>query len=124
MNTWYDKLKKSPITPPSWVVRTVWSILYSLMIISLIVYLSSNYTRKGLILFFCQLTINLLWAQLFFNRRMICASVVNIVFMNIFVVLTYIEFRKSSKIAANLLLPYIAWILLALYLNYYICVNN
>jgi tryptophan-rich sensory protein len=102
----------------------VWASLYTLMGISLIVYLNSGYTTRGLILFGAQLAINLMWSGLFFGQRLICGSVLNVAVMNILVFFTYLEFKKSSAIAANLLLPYMAWILLAAYLNLYICVNN
>lgn len=124
MNKWYENLKKSALTPPAWVFGPVWASLYTLMAISLIVYLNSSYTTKGLVLFISQLVINLMWSGLFFGQRLICGSLLNVVVMNILVFFTYLEFRKSSLIAANLLLPYIAWILLAAYLNLFICVNN
>jgi tryptophan-rich sensory protein len=124
MNKWYENLKKSSLTPPSYVFGPVWASLYTLMGVSLIVYLNSGYTTRGLILFGAQLAINLMWSGLFFGQRLICGSVLNVAVMNILVFFTYLEFKKSSAIAANLLLPYIAWILLAAYLNLYICVNN
>ena len=124
MNKWYDNLKKSSLTPPAWVFGPVWSTLYTLMAISLLVYLNSKYTTLGLILFGAQLIINIMWSTLFFGKRLICGSLANVLIMNVLVFFTYKEFRKSSIIAANLLLPYMAWILLAAYLNWYICVNN
>jgi benzodiazapine receptor len=124
MNNWYDNLNKSSLTPPAWVFGPIWGILYTLMTLSLILYLNSSYTIKGLILFGIQLIINLFWPKLFFEQRQICGSLINVIIMNIFVFLTYLEFKKTSVIAANLLLPYIAWIILAAYLNFYICINN
>lgn len=124
MNEWYKKLNKSSLTPPAFIFGPVWTILYTLITISFIIYLNSNYTTKGLILFGLQLVINLLWPQLFFGKRLICGSLLNILVMNMLVFFTYREFIKSSVVAGNLLLPYMAWILLAAYLNFYICVNN
>lgn len=124
MNYWYDALKKSSLTPPAWVFGPIWTVLYTLMSISLIIYLRSNYTLYGLVLFGVQLVLNLVWSTLFFNKRLICTSALNNIVLNLLVFLTYQEFKKSSIIAANLLLPYMAWIALALYLNLYICLNN
>jgi benzodiazapine receptor len=124
MSDWYRLLKKSTLTPPSYVFGPVWTTLYILMIISLIIYLQSNYTTRGLTLFGAQLAVNLLWSPLFFGKRLLCISLVNVIIMNILVFLTYIEFKKSSVLASNLLLPYMVWILLAAYLNLYICINN
>jgi benzodiazapine receptor len=124
MNKWYENLKKSSLTPPAYIFGPVWASLYTLMAISLIIYLNSNYTTKGLILFGVQLGINLMWSGLFFGKRLICGSLINVLIMNILVFFMYLEFKKSSLIAANLLLPYMIWILLAAYLNLYICINN
>jgi benzodiazapine receptor len=124
MNKWYENLKKSSLTPPAWVFGPVWASLYTLMAISLLVYLNSKYTTLGLVLFGAQLIINITWSTLFFGKRLICGSLANVLIMNVLVFFTYNEFRKSSLIAANLLLPYMVWILLAAYLNWYICVNN
>uniref|UniRef100_A0A6C0DUE3 Tryptophan-rich sensory protein n=1 Tax=viral metagenome TaxID=1070528 RepID=A0A6C0DUE3_9ZZZZ len=124
MNDWYKNLKKSVLTPPAYVFGPIWATLYLLMTISLIIYLNAGYTTRGLILFGSQLAINLMWSRLFFGQRLICGSLLNEIIMNILVFFTYVEFKKSSTIAANLLLPYMVWILLAAYLNLYICVNN
>ncbi len=124
MNEWYKTLKKSSLTPPAWIFGPVWSLLYTLIAISLLVYLNSNYTTKGMLLFGAQLIINLMWSELFFSKRLLCGALLNVVVMNILVFFTYLEFKKSSTTAAILLLPYMVWILLAAYLNLYICINN
>ena len=124
MNLWYNNLKKSNITPPAYVFTPVWILLYTLMTISLIFYLRSNYTIKGLVLFSIQFILNILWSPIFFSKHLICSSTLVNLGMNIFLYYTYVEFRKSSTIASNLLIPYMIWIALALYLNFYICLNN
>ncbi len=125
---WYNKLHKSSLTPPSWVFGVVWPILYILIIASFVVYIRQkpkiSYTDKGVILFMCQLILNLIWSPLFFNLRRICLSLIVIVSLVIFVLLTAKEFYKTSPLSSYLLLPYIIWITFATYLNYYICVNN
>jgi benzodiazapine receptor len=124
MNRWYENLKKSSLTPPAWVFGPIWAILYMLLAVSLMIYLNSKYTTKGLILFGLQLAINLAWPYIFFGKKQICISLLNIFIINILIILTYIEFRKSSLLAANLLIPYILWLQLAEYLNFYICISN
>lgn len=121
---WYKNLKKSSLTPPAFIFGPIWGVLYTLMGISLLLYLKSNYTTYGLILFTAQLLINLIWPTLFFGKRLICGSLLNVIIMNILVFLTYIEFKRTSLLSANLLLPYMTWILLAAYLNLFICINN
>jgi tryptophan-rich sensory protein len=124
MNDWYKKLKKSQLTPPSNVFGPVWGILYALMAVSLILYLFSKYTSAGIFLFVLQLAVNLSWSDIFFRQRQLCTSAIVLLALNFLVFFTFLEFKKSSYLAGILLLPYMAWILLALYLNIYICQNN
>lgn len=121
---WYAKLKKSRFTPPSWVFGYAWSILYTLIIASFFIFLSAKYTITGIVLYVVQFALNLMWSGIFFTQRRICTALVYLATLNVLVLLTYWEFFKVSKNAAYLLLPYMAWILFALYLNYYVCVNN
>lgn len=125
---WYDKLKKSSLTPPSWIFGVVWPILYVLIISSGILYIMNKpkitYTDKGIILFVVQFLLNLSWSPLFFTYRQICLSLFIIVCLVILVFLTIKEFYKTSKVASYLLVPYFIWISFATYLNFYVCNNN
>jgi benzodiazapine receptor len=125
---WYDKLKKSSLTPPSWIFGVVWPILYVLIIASGIIYVMQKpkitYTDKGLLLFVAQFLLNLSWSPLFFTYKQICFSLFVIVCLVILVFLTIQEFYKTSKMASYLLMPYFLWISFATYLNYFVCVNN
>jgi tryptophan-rich sensory protein len=123
-DVWYGKLKKSALTPPSWVFGYAWAILYSFIIVSFVIYVNAKYTATGILLYVVQFAMNLLWSGIFFGQRELCRAFVHLALLNILVFFTYIEFLKASKTAASLLLPYMAWIFLALYLNYYICANN
>jgi tryptophan-rich sensory protein len=124
MKIWYKNLNKSSLTPPDYVFGVVWSILYTLITISFFIYINSFYTNKGLILFFIQLFLNLLWPYLFFEKKLLCISLLNLVLLNIFTYFTYVEFNKSSNISSSLLVPYMIWIAFALYLNSHICFYN
>lgn len=124
MNDWYQKLKKSQLTPPPNIFGPVWGILYAVMAISLIIYLFSKYTNAGIFLFILQLAVNLSWSDIFFRQRQLCTSALVLLALNFLVFFTFLEFKKSSIFAAVLLVPYMVWILLALYLNIYICQNN
>jgi len=120
-----NSLNQSKLTPPSYVFRYVWPILYILIIASFIVYVSAGkYTSTGIILYISQFIFNLSWPFLFFEKRLICLSFFQLAILNVLVFFTYKEFIQSSMFAGYLLIPYMLWILFALYLNYYICVNN
>ena len=121
---WYQNLYKPSIVPPDYVFGIVWSILYTLITISFFIYINSFYTNRGLILFFIQLFLNLSWPYLFFEKKLLCISLINLVLLNVFTYLTYQEFYKSSNISSYLLIPYMIWISFALYLNSHICFYN
>ena len=42
MNNWYKELNRAPWTPPDYVFGIVWSILYTLMTISLLIIFMDN----------------------------------------------------------------------------------
>jgi len=123
--TWYKNLNQSKLTPPSYVFGYVWPVLYILIVLSFFIYVNNGkYNRTGIILYITQFLFNLSWTTLFFEKGFICLSFIHLVILNILVFFTYKEFMHSSWIAGNLLIPYMLWILFALYLNYYICANN
>ena len=121
---WYTSLKKPSLTPPNWVFGPVWTTLYIMMGFSLYLYLQKSSNPYALTLFFTQLALNLSWSPTFFVFRQICPALFIILLTIVLTCLTATEFWKKSKLAALFLVPYIAWMSLASYLNLYICVNN
>ncbi len=127
MNEWYHTLHKPSLSPPDWIFTPVWSILYSLMAISFYLMLQSKISTNktsAMILFFIQLSLNLLWSPIFFEMQNILAAFVIICFLWLFVLLTTLSFYKHSKIAAWLMLPYFFWTTFAVYLNYGLLILN
>ena len=69
---WYHSLNQPPLSPPDWLFAPVWSILYILMFVSLIIILKNgNIKEKAapLTLFGFQLIFNLLWTPTFFVNK-------------------------------------------------------
>lgn len=127
MNEWYKKLKKAPWTPPSKVFGIVWSVLYTLLFISFFLVWNNKKCFpycNALTMFLIQLALNLTWTTVFFRYRMVRTALVSIILIIIFTIITFTYFIKVSKLAAYLLLPYIAWLLLASSLNLYIVLYN
>ena len=117
---WYNALNKPFLTPPAWLFGVVWPILYILMAVSLIIFISSGLNKKKilpLILFFVQLGLNLLWSPIFFDYQDILVALIVIVTLWLLVLFTLLAFYRHSKIAGLLLLPYLLWITFATYLN-------
>lgn len=118
--TWYAGLIKPPLTPPNHIFGPVWTILYALMgIAAWIVWETrpSPCRRRGLRLFCVQLALNFLWVWIFFDRHQIVTALADIIVLWVAILLTILSFRKMSIIAAWLLVPYLAWVTFASYLN-------
>jgi len=128
--TWYAGLAKPALNPPAWVFGPVWTILFALMGISLFLIWKSisSVTQKerrvGIILFFVQLALNMLWSIIFFGLHNPGVAFVDIILLWLAILATIITFAKISKLAAWLLVPYILWVSFAAYLNFALWILN
>lgn len=120
----YDVIIKPKISPPKIVFPIVWTILYILMGISNYIINKGNKKEVPNLIYYISLAINLIWPIIFFNTQEYLISLLIIIILIIFVALTIIEYFKISKIAGYLQIPYILWLLFALYLNYQVLILN
>lgn len=117
---WYDTLDKPFFTPPSWLFGPVWSALYLAMAVSgWLVWRErgSAGARTALALFFAQLALNSLWSIVFFGLESPSLGLVEILILWAVIFLTIRAFRQISRPAATLLIPYLAWVTFATFLN-------
>jgi tryptophan-rich sensory protein len=128
LDNWYILLEKPSFNPPSWVFFPVWTTLYTLMGISLYLVwekgLQKPEVKKGILIFGIQLGLNSLWSFLFFGLKSPYYAFIEIILLWFAIFLTILQFRKISKTASYLLLPYIVWVSFAAVLNYYIWILN
>ena len=118
---WYHSLNHPILSPPDWLFAPIWSILYILMFVSLIIILKDgNIKEKAapLSIFGVQLVFNLLWTPTFFINKNISGALIVSIFLVITVYQTIRSFYPYSKTAAILLIPYLLWAMFALYLNF------
>ncbi len=121
-----DGTVKPPLTPPDWLFPVAWTVLYLLMGIAAYLVLKSNdyKVNDGIKYFFYQLAVNFVWPIVFFRFEMYSTAVVVLIILILLTVATICEFKNSSKTAAWLLAPYLAWLLFALYLNVGVALLN
>jgi tryptophan-rich sensory protein len=120
-NSWYASLNQPSFAPPNWLFGPVWITLYLLMGISL--YLAWE-NKANLRIFFIQLVLNSLWTIFFFGLQFPLLGFIEIIILWIAILLTILEFYKTSKTAAYLLIPYILWVSFAAILNFgYLLLN-
>ena len=126
--TWYASLVKPNFAPPSWVFAPVWTTLFVLMgIASYLVYRSANGRRAAkiaLVVYGIQLILNVGWSWLFFGQQNPGAALVEIGILWMAIAMTIFLFSRLSKAAAWLLVPYLAWVSFASYLNYWYWILN
>lgn len=124
IDSWYATLAKPAINPPSWIFGPVWTTLFVLMGVAAFLVWKKGLERRdvriALGLFAGQLVLNTLWSIIFFGLRNPGAALIEIVFLWFAILATLIAFAKISKPAAWLLVPYIAWVSFAGYLNFMI----
>lgn len=122
--TWYAQLRKPRLSPPNWVFGPVWTTLYALMGVALFLAWHAGASAAELAPFFLQLALNFLWSYLFFGRRNPRAGLADIAALWLSVAFTIWSFVPVSPLAAWLLVPYLAWVSFASYLNWAIIKVN
>lgn len=121
VNTWYSELAKPFFSPPNWLFGPAWITLYTLMGISLYLLWEK---RAKLKLFFAQLIFNAAWTPIFFGLKKPLLALTELSILWFLILFTIIQARKTSKAAAYLLIPYIAWVSFAFALNFAIVMLN
>jgi translocator protein len=128
LKEWYPFLNKPPFNPPDSVFGPVWITLFAMMGISLFLVWEKgirNVKTKGAILiFFLQLSLNIIWSVVFFGCRSIFGGFIVIIILWLTIFLSIKRFLVISKPAAILLLPYILWVSFAAILNASLVILN
>ncbi|MCJ7443678.1 MAG: tryptophan-rich sensory protein [Methanotrichaceae archaeon] len=126
--SWYLTLVKPSFTPPGSYIGLIWIVLFTLMGISLFLIwreTSGNpAARIALYFFAAQLIVNVLWNVAFFGLQSPISGLAVIAVLWILILITIIKFWPINKTAALLLIPYIAWVSVAAYLNYSFWILN
>lgn len=117
----YQALVRPSWAPPGWLFGPAWSVLYVLMGISAWLVWRANgfaYARVALLLFIAQLVANALWTWLFFVWRDGALALGEILLLWVLIVTVIFLFWRVSKVAAVLLIPYLAWVSFATALTF------
>ncbi len=123
----FENLNKPPLSPPGWVFPVVWTILFLLMgLASYFVSLSPKDTekKKALFVYALQLAVNFFWSIIFFNMERYLLSFIWLLLLWVLIIVTFFDFRKISRLAGYLLIPYFLWVTFAAYLNLFIYLLN
>ncbi len=124
---WYRTLARPPLSPPEWVFGPVWTVLYVAMGLSAWLVWGrrpSPGRAAGLALFALQLLLNALWTPVFFGLQDPRGALMVLAALWLAVAATIVVFWRLSVAAGTLLVPYLAWVSFAAYLNYAIVALN
>lgn len=130
--TWYSSINLPSLVPPNIVFPIVWNILFILMIISFYIILKTYKKNKSFIdlrksainFFIIQLALNILWVLLFFEFNFLFISLIEIIILEVFIILTINKFSYIDRTASRLLIPYVLWIFFAMILNFLVFLLN
>lgn len=122
----YQNINRPKLAPPGYIFPIVWTILYVLMGISSYLIHRSNHKNKetALIIYYFQLLINFSWPIFFFNYQNFLLALAILFILNILVIILIKVTYSINHLASYLLIPYLIWILFALYLNFWIFIHN
>jgi benzodiazapine receptor len=120
-NPWFAALAKPSAMPPDWLFPVAWTILYILIGLALALVIGARGADGrgiAIALFVAQLVLNLAWSPVFFAAHKMGAAFAILLLMIVLTVATVLAFSKVRRQAALLMLPYLAWICFAAWLNH------
>ncbi len=120
----YAALELPPFAPPSWLFGPVWTVLYVMIAVAGWLAWRASGWSLALTLWSAQLVLNLVWTPLFFAADLYVWALLDIVLLLALVAWTASLFRRTSPVAAGLMVPYLLWVGFATALNAAIVVLN
>ena len=119
---WYQALKKPSWQPPDWAFGPAWTTIFALAVVSAVSAwraTTDSAQRSWIIgLFALNGFLNVLWSTLFFALRRPDWALAEVGFLWLAILLPMVVFWRISKTASLCLLPYLAWVSFAAFLNY------
>lgn len=120
-SVFYARLIQPAWAPPAWLFGPAWSLLYTLMAVAAwLVWRKYGFrgASAALSLFVAQLVANALWTWLFFGLNRGALSLAEIAVLWLLILATLVAFWPLQRLAALLLVPYLAWVSFALALTF------
>jgi tryptophan-rich sensory protein len=117
---WYRGLNKPSWNPPDWLFAPVWSILFIMMAVAAWLVWSRRSAADVALaigLFALQLGLNPLWSWLFFGFHRPDLAFFEVMVFWLVILATTVAFWRISPLAGKLMLPYVAWVGFASFLN-------
>jgi len=118
---WYLTLNKPSFNPPNWIFGPAWTILYSLMGISVAYIWHAGWknaaVKTAIFIFAAQLLLNAFWSVAFFGMQNPPLALAVILILWVLIFICIVRFKPIKALAAYLLIPYLLWVSFATVLN-------
>jgi len=121
LTPWYFTLRKPSWQPPDWLFGPAWTLILSMASLSAYLgwsnALDSSARWLVVVLFGLNGAANILWSPLFFKLRRPDWALIEVPFLWLSILLPILLLWPVSRVASLLLLPYLAWVSFAAFLN-------
>lgn len=120
LGDWYRQLAKPSWQPPDWLFGPAWTLIFALTAWSALRgWLRAPVAERAWLigLFFLNGFLNVLWSLLFFRAQRPDWALIEVVFLWLSIIWLMLAVGRHDRMAAWLLLPYLAWVAFAGYLN-------
>ncbi len=125
---WYRDLAKSPLNPPDWVFGPAWTLIYALTVAAAVLGWRAMRTSADrawlLALFAANAVLNVLWTACFFAARRPDWALAEVITLWGSVLALVVFFWPRCRRSSVLLVPYLAWVSFAAYLNFEVVRRN
>ncbi|MFT4079803.1 TspO/MBR family protein [Rhodomicrobium lacus] len=122
LSSWYFSLNKPSWQPPDWAFGPAWTVIYAFTALAAVYAWREAPTRDDrltiVLLFLCTAFFNLLWSLLFFRLHRPDWALIEVGALWASVFIPIVVLARYSKTASWLLVPYLAWVTFAGFLNY------
>ncbi|SCL41596.1 TspO and MBR related proteins [Micromonospora pallida] len=113
----YASLRRPAWAPPSWLFGPVWSVLYAMIAVAGWLVWRRVGLGPAIGVWTAQLALNAAWTPIFFGAGRYGLALVDVVVLWLLIGFTVVLFRRVSRPATLLMLPYWAWVAFAALLN-------
>lgn len=126
---WYGSLHTPLWTPPELVIAAIWGTLFVTTVLSLSIFCDAQKEqtrafRSTVLVYMGNALLILLWNYLFFGIHQLVPALWAAVVVGLSVLVLILRVKNSSKAAAWLLAPYLAWVVIAVAINYAVMLMN
>ena len=122
LGDWYLSLQKPAWQPPDWLFGPAWTLIYALVAVAAVRAWRRSTTKTSqqnlLIALLINATLNVGWSLVFFRLQRPDWAMFEIFFLWSSIVLLIAIVRRRDRVAAWLLVPYLAWVTYAATVNY------